>query len=43
MTRSPNLCHVISDVKLTHCFLLLKVKNVFLALKSFRKQYQNIK
>ena len=37
------LCHVISDVKLSHCFHLSKIKNVFLTLKPFRKQYQNIK
>ena len=36
-------CHVISDVKLSHYFLLSKVKNVFLKLKSFGEQYQNIK
>ena len=34
------LCHVISDVKFSHYFRLSKVKNVFLKLKSFRKQYQ---
>ena len=38
------LCHVISDVKLSHCFCLSKVKkNVFLTLKSFRKQFQNLR
>ena len=37
------LCYVISDVKLSHCFLLSKVKNVFPTVKSFRKQYQNLK
>ena len=37
------LCHVISDVKLSHCFLLSKAKNEFLTLKSFKKQHQSIK
>ena len=37
------LCHVISDVKLSHCSLLSKVKNVFQTIKSFRIQYLNIK
>ena len=37
------LCHVISDAKLSHYFLLSKVKDMFLTLKSFRKQNQNIK
>ena len=37
------LCHVISVVKLSHCFLLSTVKNELLTLKSFRKQYQIIK
>ena len=37
------LYHVISDVKLSSCFLLSQVKNVFLTLISFRKQYQSIK
>ena len=37
------LCYVISNVKLSHCSLLSKVKNMFLTLKSFRKQYQNMK
>ena len=31
------LYHMIFDVKLSHCFLLSKVKNVFLTFKSFRK------
>ena len=37
------LCHVISDAKLSHYFLFSKVKDMFLTLKSFRKQNQNIK
>ena len=34
---------MISDVKLPYHFLLSKVKNMFVALESFRKQYQSIK
>ena len=34
---------MISDVKLPYYFLLSKVKNMFVALESFRKQYQSIK
>ena len=37
------LCHMIFDVKLSHCFLLSKVKNMFLTFKSFRKQCQSNK
>ena len=37
------LCHVIYDVKLSQYLFLSKAKTVFLTLKSFRKQYQNIK
>ena len=35
--------HVISDANLSYYFLLIKVKNMFLTLESFRKQYQSIK
>ena len=34
------LCHVMSNVKLSHYFPLSKVKNMFLTIESFRKQYQ---
>ena len=37
------LCHVVFNVTLLHCLLLWKVKNLLLTLKSFGKQYQNIK
>ena len=36
--KDAYLCHVISDVKLSHCFLLSKVENVFLTLNIKQKQ-----
>ena len=41
--KDAYLCHVISDVKLSHCFLLSKVKNVLPNTQIIQKTIYNIK